>query len=181
MAIILSIAVFFLGILAAFVSRQMADEFKAWTPWWLKHLLMIAVSRLPEDERERFSEEWQSHVTQVPGEIGKIMVALGCIIAACKIASSKRGAQAKSRNWKLIGKFLVQVTKPINKFFAQIITSIAIFCAGASIPYMISIVTGKSVTMPSRMSGLLGTVVWVGSEIILHVRKERLHKSSSKE
>jgi lipopolysaccharide/colanic/teichoic acid biosynthesis glycosyltransferase len=46
-----------------------------------------AVARLPQNQRERFEEEWQSHIDEVPGEIGKIYVALGCLFAARKMAS----------------------------------------------------------------------------------------------
>jgi hypothetical protein len=51
-----------LGILVTAISRQLADEFKAWTPWLIGHIIRRAVCQLPENERERFAEEWQSHV-----------------------------------------------------------------------------------------------------------------------
>jgi hypothetical protein len=76
-----------LGIFAAVLSRQLTDEFKAWTPWIIKHLVSRAVRRLAEEERNRCEEEWLSHVNELPGEIGKIMAALGFLYAAQEMSS----------------------------------------------------------------------------------------------
>lgn len=86
MALISIIGVAVLGILGAAVSRLMADEFKAWVPWIIQHLIDWAVSTLPEDKRERFAEEWSSHVNEIPGDVGKLTVALGFLVAASKMA-----------------------------------------------------------------------------------------------
>jgi hypothetical protein len=57
-------------------------------PRFTKRLLRIAIRRLPEAQRERFSEEWASHIDEVTAEISKFAVALGCISAAREMASS---------------------------------------------------------------------------------------------
>jgi lipopolysaccharide/colanic/teichoic acid biosynthesis glycosyltransferase len=75
-----------LGILAAALSRQLTDEFKAWAPWIIKYIIDRAVRQLPEDQRERFAEEWPSHVNEVPGDISKLLVACGFFIASLKIS-----------------------------------------------------------------------------------------------
>lgn len=87
MALITGIAVFLGGVIAATMSQQLADEFKAWMPWIVRRLIQRAVGRLPENQRERFEEEWQSHLDEVPGEIGKLCVALGFLSAARKMSS----------------------------------------------------------------------------------------------
>ncbi|HEY8009223.1 MAG TPA: hypothetical protein VIE66_21140 [Methylocella sp.] len=74
------------GVLAAAISRQLADEFKAWTPQLIRHLIKSAVRQLPENQRERYTEEWQSHVDSVPGEVGKLIVAFGFLQASWKIS-----------------------------------------------------------------------------------------------
>jgi lipopolysaccharide/colanic/teichoic acid biosynthesis glycosyltransferase len=56
-------------------------------PWLTKRLLRIAIERLPEAQRERFSEEWTSHINEVKGEISKVAVALGLISAGQPMAS----------------------------------------------------------------------------------------------
>ena len=43
---------------------------------------------LPEDHRERFKEEWQSHLDETPGKLGKLLVALGFLLAAFRISHS---------------------------------------------------------------------------------------------
>jgi hypothetical protein len=57
-------------------------------PRFTTRLLRIAIRRLPEAQRERFAEEWASHINEVRGEISKVAVALGCIFAARQMASS---------------------------------------------------------------------------------------------
>jgi lipopolysaccharide/colanic/teichoic acid biosynthesis glycosyltransferase len=81
------LAVLLGGVLRMVLSRQLADEFKAWTPWVVEGFVKHAVSRLPEDQRKRFGEEWRSHVNAVPGEIGKFIVAFGFLMAARKISA----------------------------------------------------------------------------------------------
>jgi hypothetical protein len=72
-------------ILIAVFSRQLADEFKAWTPWLTQKLIAVSVRWLPLDQQERYQEEWSSHVDEIPGEIGKILVAFGTMWAAFRI------------------------------------------------------------------------------------------------
>jgi hypothetical protein len=86
MELIISFIVVVLGIFAAALSRQLTDEFKAWTPWIIKHLVKGAVRRLAEEDRSRFEEEWLAHVNEIPGEVGKIIDALGFFYAAQRIS-----------------------------------------------------------------------------------------------
>lgn len=81
-----SVGTFFAALTGAFLSRQMCDELKAWSPRIVAALIDFAVRRLPPERRERFREEWNSHVHDVPGEIGKFIVASGFITAAMKIS-----------------------------------------------------------------------------------------------
>ena len=86
MGLIVTIMVAVLAILAAAASRMIADEFKAWTPWVIRYLIKRAVQHLREDQRERFAEEWSSHVNEIPGEFGKLLVALGFLRASWTMA-----------------------------------------------------------------------------------------------
>lgn len=83
------IGVFFFalfGIFATAVSRQLAEEFKAWTPRFIKYFILRAVRQLPESQRKRFTEEWQSHVDEIPGEVGKLVVAFGFLRASSEMS-----------------------------------------------------------------------------------------------
>jgi hypothetical protein len=75
------------GILAAILNRLSGGAFDAWIPRFTGWLLDLATNRLPEDQRERFAEEWASHVNEVSGDVGKIAFAWGCVSAAQEIAS----------------------------------------------------------------------------------------------
>jgi lipopolysaccharide/colanic/teichoic acid biosynthesis glycosyltransferase len=77
-----------LGVFGAVFSKLLADEFKAWAPSLVAHIIAAAVRKLPAAKRERFSEEWKSHVNEVPGDISKIAAACGCLFAAWKIAEA---------------------------------------------------------------------------------------------
>jgi hypothetical protein len=70
-----------LGVVAAALSPVFADEFKAWMPWFTKWLIRRAIGRLPEDQRERYREEWSSDIEETPGDIGKIFKAMGFVQA----------------------------------------------------------------------------------------------------
>jgi lipopolysaccharide/colanic/teichoic acid biosynthesis glycosyltransferase len=68
-------------------SRIAADELKAWAPTTVRWLTSVAVVKLPENQRERFSEEWQSDLGALPGDFAKLVYALDLIRAAYKISA----------------------------------------------------------------------------------------------
>lgn len=41
-----------LGIIGAAISKQLTEEFKAWTPWLINYLIQRAARQLPEDMRK---------------------------------------------------------------------------------------------------------------------------------
>jgi hypothetical protein len=86
MALITGLGLIVVSILTAALSKILAEEMSAWNPSIIRRLIKLAVGRLPEGRRERFQEEWQSHVNEVPGQIGKLLVAAGLLFAAYKVA-----------------------------------------------------------------------------------------------
>lgn len=82
MGLIRGVLTFFASVLGS----ALASELKAWAPRITRRLIKCAVAQLPEDRRTRFQEEWTSHVNDIPGEIGKLIVALGCLSAAFKMS-----------------------------------------------------------------------------------------------
>lgn len=75
------------GMLAAVLNQVSGDAFHAWIPWFTRRLLDLANKPLPDDQRERFAEEWASHINEVSGDVGKIAFAWGCVSAAHEMAS----------------------------------------------------------------------------------------------
>ena len=73
---------FVVGVLTAALSKILVGEIEAWCPWIVRSLIKLAVARLPENQRARFDEEWQSHVNEVPGTVGKLLAAADLLRAA---------------------------------------------------------------------------------------------------
>jgi hypothetical protein len=94
MALITAIALFLVGTFGTALSGLLTKEFEAWIPWIIQHVIHRAVMRVPTAQRERFEEEWQSHVNEVPGEIGKLTVALGFLTAARKMTAAEKAGHA---------------------------------------------------------------------------------------
>lgn len=94
MALIAMTFLFVVGTLGTVFSRLLTDEFKAWIPGIIRVVIRRAVVQLPSAQQERFEEEWQSHVNEVPGDIGKLIVAVGFLMAACKMTSGLKAGRA---------------------------------------------------------------------------------------
>lgn len=80
------------------VARMIGEEFKAWSPTIAQWLLHHAVNQLPKSQRERFSEEWQSHLEETPGSIGKVMTAFGFVFAAINISGGVIRSRQRTLN-----------------------------------------------------------------------------------
>jgi hypothetical protein len=78
---------FLVAVLGSVLSRLLADELKSWTPRIVDSLIQRATRNLPQDQRERFDEEWRSHINETPGELGKLLVAFG-LPRASRVMSS---------------------------------------------------------------------------------------------
>ena len=103
MDMIWRLVLFLGGMIAAAISRLFADEIKAWTPRLVSILINRAVSRLPASQKERFEEEWRSHLEEMPGEIGKVIAATGLQVAAFRITSSCAAMdRAKAKHMRVL-------------------------------------------------------------------------------
>lgn len=60
-------------------------EFQAWRPWACKALLRIASASAPKRHRARLAEEWAGNVDDFPGDLAKLLFALGCVLAGSKL------------------------------------------------------------------------------------------------
>jgi hypothetical protein len=78
------------SIIVATLSRVLAEELKAWTPRLIRMFVGVAVRSLPKSKRERYSEEWASFINEMPGEIGKVIAALGLVCAGVKMGLVSR-------------------------------------------------------------------------------------------
>jgi hypothetical protein len=92
MALITSLGLFVLSILIAALSRILAADIEAWSPSIVCGLIKLAIGRLPKRYRDRYEEEWQSHVNELPGTFAKLITAAGLLPAAYRIALSRWGS-----------------------------------------------------------------------------------------
>jgi lipopolysaccharide/colanic/teichoic acid biosynthesis glycosyltransferase len=74
-----------LAVVGATLTKLFADETKAWIPWLTERMVRRAIGQLPPDQRERFNEEWRSHLNDTPGELSKLFVAIGVVFASKKM------------------------------------------------------------------------------------------------
>lgn len=86
------------AILATAAAGVLVEEARAMLPWLSQKTLSFAVNLLPHDHRERYMEEWSSHLTDVPGPISKLVFTLWLSPAALRIrlyiwSESKRTPQ----------------------------------------------------------------------------------------
>jgi hypothetical protein len=94
------------GIFQTVFARLLGDEIKSWLPWIVERLLRHAIVSLPKDQRERFQEEWHSHLDEIPGEIGKLVVALGFSFAARRMSGILSGTGEYYSAKRLMKRFL---------------------------------------------------------------------------
>lgn len=77
-----------LAFFIAIVGRFMADEVKVWFGWLHKKIRRRAVAKLPPVRRERYDEEWESGLEEIPGEIFKLIYSIGLLRAAIGIRNA---------------------------------------------------------------------------------------------
>jgi hypothetical protein len=87
MAAIIGVGGIFAALFTAALSGLFAEELRAWIPRMIESTIRHAVDQLRAGQRERYAEEWRSHINQMPGQIGKFAVAVGFLLAARRMAS----------------------------------------------------------------------------------------------
>lgn len=91
------VVTFIIAVVVGIIAKLAADEVKAWCPWLVNRLITFAASRLSNAERARFAEEWLSHANEMPGDIAKVLHALGTVAAAYKITSFGLSVKAQAK------------------------------------------------------------------------------------
>lgn len=89
-------------ILDGLIAKVIADEVRDTMPTATNWLIVKAVSRLPENQRDRFLEEWSSHIDGTRGTIGKMLTSFGFLIAAQKMQSAFQAGYELERTEKLM-------------------------------------------------------------------------------
>jgi hypothetical protein len=91
MGLISDIASSLLDVATAVAVRLVTDDLSQQIPHVVERLIDRAVNRLPDaKDRERYGEEWRSHVADTPGNLRKVWTALDCLRASRSIARAGR-------------------------------------------------------------------------------------------
>ena len=69
----------------AIFAKIAADDLKEVAPLFTQKIFNSAVRNLPESKRERYTEEWSAHLSEVQGIIGKVVFVLHLNLAGLKI------------------------------------------------------------------------------------------------
>ncbi len=105
------------GVLTAVLNVLLADKLKARISWFTQALLDLAVERLPQTQRERFAEEWASHLNDVSGDFAKIAFSRGCVSAAGEMASF---LGHRNRGFGRVLKRSLEFLKQLSKRFVHL-------------------------------------------------------------
>jgi len=116
-ATIISVFGMFGVIIIAVAGRLLLDDIKEWLPWITRYLIERAVSRLPESEREKRREEWESDVNEWPGNLAKVYRAWGYLSASrsiAKIARPRETPPIADRLWAAATAWLPEYVRPMT-------------------------------------------------------------------
>jgi hypothetical protein len=80
-----------------------AAEIVAYAPYITRWLINRAVLKLPEKDKERFSEEWLAHAECLPGSISKLRHGAGCYFKAARRISRFRKAPDGALSRRVLG------------------------------------------------------------------------------
>jgi len=140
-------------IFASTASKVAVDEIKAWSPWLASRITTSALKRLPEHCRDRYKEEWASHIGDVPGNIGKLCVAIGFYVAAREIAGADPN-YVPAFVWLIW--FVLFLTMPFIKFF-HLLNDKIILAVEAN---------AKWTRFKLVRTGLISPLLWIGVRFV---------------
>lgn len=69
----------------ALLLKLISSEIGDWIPALARRIVRYAVFQLPQRERERYREEWLSHLEECPGKLGKLFHSVGCCVGARRL------------------------------------------------------------------------------------------------
>jgi hypothetical protein len=89
------------------MGNMIASQLYDCTPLLARWLVLRAIVRLPQSERDRYREEWLSHLAECPGKLTGLYHAFGCLRASGALASFSRARpkRAHTRTNRLLFAF----------------------------------------------------------------------------
>lgn len=80
------VVTFLMMLTVALLAVVFRVEFEAWMPWMAERLRRAALKPLKGPLRERYDEEWAAYLAEIPGQVGKVVAALGFNWASRRIS-----------------------------------------------------------------------------------------------
>ncbi len=71
-----NLSIFAATLLGGIIVGLLTDELKAWLIRFAELLMLNAIRHLPEQERDRYAEEWAASLADVPGSLSKLVFAM---------------------------------------------------------------------------------------------------------
>lgn len=146
-------------VLGSLVATALWAEFDAWSPKIAARLALLAAQRLPTDLKDRYAEEWLSHLADTPGRLSKVVVGLGFIYTAHTVRMEtrriKRAKEVQTRTrMSPLGAFNTRALDMIISATALIILSPLLFASAI----LIKMADGGPVLFRQRRIGKDGEV-----------------------
>jgi hypothetical protein len=73
------------ALLVAVVGKLLADEAKEFMAWLPAKLIGWAAKQFPPEIQPRIQEEWTAHCNDLPGNLPKVLHALGCVSTSVRL------------------------------------------------------------------------------------------------
>jgi hypothetical protein len=73
------------ALLVAVVGKLLADEAKEFIAWLPAKLIRWASKQFPPEIQPRLQEEWMAHCNDLPGNLAKVLHAMGCAGTSVKL------------------------------------------------------------------------------------------------
>lgn len=78
------------GVIGTIFLGLLKDEVTAWMPWLHKLTLSVALRQVPEEQRERYEEEWASHIAEYPGNLSKLYQSMTMLMAGIRLKQRQK-------------------------------------------------------------------------------------------
>ncbi len=105
------------SILMVVASQFVSDEVKAWFSWLHGKIRRVAVDMLPAECKERYSEEWEGDLAEIPGELFKLIYSLNLLRAALGIRAAARTVLVRSQAFSQVLKRSFDIAFSLSTLF----------------------------------------------------------------
>jgi hypothetical protein len=130
-----------LNAIISILSKLLADEIKAWLLCLAEQVTKAAARVLPAEQRERYDEEWRSHLDDTPGGVVRLWIACGFYLAARRVSHPRWGVTSRVAS-RVAGLIILALVAPLIGCLALILRLMPMGVRICSVRTHTKIVTG---------------------------------------